>query len=790
MIIQLRFLIRSLVFLVWMCAVSAAHAQVPVQTIRGKITDKSSGMPLPGVLVAVITTNPVMGAATDEEGYFRIQNVPVGRHSIVARYTGYKEEARLELGVSSGKELILDIHMEEDISSLQQVEIVEERDKREAINQMSSVSSRTFSVEETQKFAAAVNDPGRMALSFAGVVSGNDGSNQISIRGNSPYGLLWRMEGVDIPNPNHFASSAAAGGGISILSAQTLADSDFMTGAFAAEYGNALGGVFDLRLRKGNNEKREYTFQAGVLGIDAAAEGPLGKSGGGSYLVNYRYSTLSLLGAIGVPIGDAETNFQDLSYNIVLPTQRSGTFQLFGFGGLSTQRTRAKLDSTQWELPWQRIDDRFHSHTGAMGFRHTIRTGENGFLTSSAVLSGNTYGYKADWITDDLKPRRDYEETFNTSKITLSLVQQQKLGARQTLRTGVYLNEHRFNLEQLERDQDNDPLMPVLHADGRAHTVQPFAQLRYRITEKLTVNAGMHMLLLTLTQKASLEPRIGMRYQVHPRHTLSLAYGLHSQMQPAGVYNARNTDPAGEEFPNRSLGFNKAHHLVTGYEWSLTRYLYLKTEVYYQELFNVAVGADPNSSLSSLNNVENYIVEKMVSNGRGRNYGVELTVEQFTWKGMYFLMSASLYESKYQAQDGIWRNTRFNANHAMTFTAGKEWKLRKSSAVRTLGANIRLIWTGGMRETPIDVERSMEEGWTVRDDSRAFEVQNPDYLRADVRFSMRTNKLRSTRTLALDLQNATNRKNLFGTYFDPNSGAVETAYQLPLLPVLSYKVEF
>jgi hypothetical protein len=769
---------------------SAAQAQVPVQTIRGKVTDKSSGMPLQGVLVAVITTNPTLGAATDEEGNFRIGNVPVGRHSIVARYTGYKEEVRVELAVSSGKELILDIQMEEDISSLQQVEIVEERDKREAINQMTSVSSRTFSVEETQKFAAAVNDPGRMALSFAGVVSGNDGSNQISIRGNSPYGLLWRMEGVDIPNPNHFASAAAAGGGISILSAQTLADSDFMTGAFAAEYGNALGGVFDLRLRKGNNERREYTFQAGVLGIDAAAEGPVGRPGGGSYLINYRYSTLSLLGRIGVPIGDAETNFQDLSYNIVLPTSHAGTFQVFGFGGLSTQRIRAKRDSTQWELPWHRIDDRFHSHTGAMGFRHTIRTGENGFLTSSAVLSGNTYGYKADWITDDLTPRRDYEESFNTSKITLSVVQQQKLGARQTLRAGLYLNEHRFSLEQLEREEDSDPLLPVLQADGRAHTVQPFVQLRYRLTDKLTLNTGLHVLMLTLNQEVSVEPRAGMRYQLHPRHTVSLAYGLHSQMQPVGIYNARAVSSDEEQYPNRSLGFNKAHHFVTGYEWSLTRYLYLKAEFYYQELFNVAVGADPNSTLSSLNNVENYIVEKMTSTGRGRNYGVELTVEQFTWKGMYFLLSASLYESKYHAGDGVWRNTRFNANHAMTFTAGKEWKLRKSSVDRTFGANVRMIWTGGMRETPVDLERSREEGWTVRDDSRAFEIQNPDYLRADVRFSVRTNKFRSTRTLALDLQNATNRKNLFGSYFDPNSGAVETAYQLPLLPVLSYKVEF
>jgi hypothetical protein len=165
-----------------------------------------------------------------------------------------------------------------------------------------------------------------MSASFVGVVSPNDGGNNISVRGNSPYGFLWRMEGIDIPNPNHFANAATSGGGISILSAQILANSDFLTGAFAAEYGNALAGVFDLRLRKGNNEKREYTIQAGLLGIDLEAEGPVSPGSAHSYLVNYRYSTLSMLANLGLEVGDAITNFQDISFNVTLPTKRQGTF--------------------------------------------------------------------------------------------------------------------------------------------------------------------------------------------------------------------------------------------------------------------------------------------------------------------------------------------------------------------------------------------------------------------------------------------------------------------------------
>jgi hypothetical protein len=744
------------------------NAQRLTQVVRGEVRDQASGQPLTGVMVVLPGTDPLLGTSTDESGVFRIADVPVGRQTVVFRYIGYRE-AVLNPLVSSGKETVLDVKMEEDISQLAAVEIVEERDKREALNQMSTVSARTFNVEETQKFAAAVNDPGRMAVSFAGVVSADDGSNRIAVRGNSPNGLLWRMEGIDIPNPNHYASAAAGGGGVSILSAQTLADSDFLTGAFAAEYGNALGGVFDLRLRRGNNEKREYTVQAGVLGLESAAEGPAG-SLGGSYLVNYRYSTLSLLGRIGVPLGDAVTNFQDISYNVVLPTRRFGTVQFFGFGGLSTQRHEAERDSSEWSTAWQRIDDRFHSHTGAFGAKHTIRTSDHGFLTTSAMLSGNTYGYRADWLDDDLQARREYEENYITSKGTLSTVYQHKLNARHTLRAGTYFNVHGFSLKLETHDEVTNAMQEDLSASGRAYTIQPFVQMRSRLHEKLVLNAGLHAMVLTLNGTYSLEPRAGIRYQAGARDAITAGYGLHSQMQPVGTYKACVRCAEEAQYPNRDLGFNKAHHIVAGYEHMLTEDMYVKAETYYQHLHQIAVSSNPAMPHSSINQLENYMTEPLVNSGKGRNYGVELTLEQFTARRAYFLLAASLYESQYMALDGIWRNTRFNGNHAVTFTGGKEWPVGKGEHERTLGVNLRVIWTGGLRHTPVDLEASREEGWTVFEEDRAYELRNPDYMRADLRISLRTNRPGSTRTLALDIQNATNRKKPVRLVFRPEHG--------------------
>jgi hypothetical protein len=259
-------------------------------------------------------------------------------------------------------------------------------------------------------------------------------------------------------------------------------------------------------------------------------------------------------------------------------------------------------------------------------------------------------------------------------------------------------------------------------------------------------------------------------------------------MQPSGVYEAQIQQDDGTWLkPNEQLGFNKAHHVVIGYDRSLTRYLRVKVESYYQHLFNIAVENDPASPLSSLVVEEGFVTEAMVNEGFGRNYGVELTLEQFLHNNLYFLLSGSLYSSEYKALDAIWRNTRFNGKHALSFTAGKEFNWKKN---RVFGINLRTIYTGGFWTTPIDVEKSMMLGETRYIESLAFTEKLPDYFRTDFRVSLKRNYHKTTTTISLDFQNVTNRQNLGGQYFDAQSGEVKNWYMLPILPVLSYKIEF
>lgn len=761
------------------------------QTVRGTVADKVAQSPVPGAMIIVAGTNPVLNAQSDPDGNFTLLNVPVGNQTFVITYPGYEDVVLQQIPVNAGKELVLTINMEESVEKLDEVEVSAASEKNKPLNEMSTVSTRTFSVEETRRFAAAVNDPSRMASSFAGVVTAGDGNNNISIRGNSPNGLLWRMEGVEIPNPNHFSNVGTAGGGISILSSQLLSNSDFSTGAFAAEYGNALSGVFDLRLRKGNNEKREYTVQLGFLGMDVAAEGPFKKGYDGSYLVNYRYSTLNLLGRMGVPIGDASTNFQDLSFNIHLPAKKWGRFTVFGFGGLSYQETKAEKDSLEWkENGFSRYDSHFFSNTGAVGATHVKLFANQSYLKTVLLFSGTQNGYHQEKLSDDYSYfTRDYEERFDQNKVTLSSVYTRKINARHNLRTGIILNRLGYGLRQFDTG-DSTTLQERLKENGATETVQGFFQWNSRLSTRWTINMGIHYYQLLLNNANSIEPRAAVKYDAGARHHFTLGYGLHSQLQPIAVYFTEQQINGQMVRSNEGLGFSKAHHVVAGYDWIVNDRMHIKTEIYYQHLFNIPVSTDPASTFSMLNSFDGIPEGALQNTGLGRNYGLELTVERFLFKGLYYLVSASVYESEFRTPGGQWFDTRFNTNYSSTVTVGKEWEFTGKGKNRVLGVNLKSVSVGGFRYTPIDLEASVAAGKTVWRTAETYALRMPDYYRLDVRISLKRNYKNLTGTVALDIQNTTNRQNAGGQYFDADSGEVKYWYQTPLIPILSYRLEF
>jgi Carboxypeptidase regulatory-like domain len=761
-------------------------AQV-VQTIRGQVTDQVLQKPVANATVWVTAQN--RSAITDENGYFRFANVPIGLHQIKVSHTSYKLAQLDNLTLNAGKEMVLTIAIELNIVSQQEVIVKAKAIRSKPLNELSMVSARAFTVEETQRYAAAVNDPSRMATSFAGVVSADDGNNNIVIRGNSPTGLLWKMEGIEIPNPNHFSSPGSSGGGISILSAQLLSTSDFITGAFAAEYSNALSGVFDLKLRKGNNEKREYTAQAGLLGLNLAAEGPFAKNSKGSYLVNYRYSTLSILGKLGLDIGDASTNFQDIAYHIYLPLKSAGTISLFGFWGKSGQEYKVNKDPSAWVTEGDRYGGKYSGNVGVTGISHQLPLGEKTQLKSSLAWSVQQLGYNENYAAKKDSLIVNSSDKFTTNKWIFSSTINHQFNGKNSVKAGLVMNEINFDYYRNSREHTNEPLIERLKISDRTQIFQAFAQWQFKPSNQFAITGGLNYQKLLLNNSAAIEPRAALRWEINPKNTLALGYGLHSQVQALGVYFIKVPDQAGNSYqPNKTLGLTKANHYVLSYQHSMRNGIRLKTELYYQQLFNVPVSKYDTSTFSTLNITEGIVTEALVNKGRGKNYGIEISVEKQLRNYWYLLFSNSIYQAKYTAADGKERNTRFNGNYASTLTAGKEFV--RAGSKRSFGANIKIVYAGGFRETPIDIAASTSAGYTKYFEDQAFSVKNPAYFRTDLRLSMKWNKARHTSILSLDLQNASNRQNIYSRYYDPLKGAIKTIYQTGIIPVLNYSIEF
>jgi hypothetical protein len=785
---------RSIYFtLILLVFSSYAQAQSNTYTssIRGTVIDKQSQYPLPGAIVLLVDAQPALAVASDGEGRFRLENVPVGRQTIQVSMIGFETSTHPNLLVNSGKDFEINIQLSESVNTTAEVQITAEQNKSEAINKMSSVSTRTISIEEAQRYSGTLQDVSRMAQNYAGVSGASDDRNDIIIRGNSPTGVLWRLEGIDIPSPNHFSTLGTTGGPISLINTNNLSNSDFATSAFAAEYGNALSGVFDLRLRSGNRDKHEFVGQMGFNGFELGAEGPLSKKSGATYMVNGRYSFLGIMTSLGIDFGTgaAVPEYQDLTFKIDLPTEKAGKFSVFGIGGTSFIDFKAADSGDDNLYSEGNENNQFKSSTGIVGITHSYFFNEktSGKLVLAATTSG-TEGF-IDTVDVSQKATRYFGILQRQNEYKANYTINSKISARNTIKAGMHFNAFDIRMEDSLLYQGNY-YFKERDVNEQTSMLRGFAQWQNRPTEKLTLNAGVFGLLFLLNDKVNVEPRLGMRYAINAKQSVSLGAGLHSQMQPIVMYFNKDEAADGSIVANnQNLDFNKALHTVVGYENQLGPNFRLKTEVYYQYLYDIAVDRT-SSSFSSLNLGADFTFPNnadLVNKGSGLNYGLEITLEKFLQKGFYFLFTTSLFESKYKGSDGVLRNTAFNGQYVLNLLAGKEWKIGKNSAFT---ADIKGTYAGGRWYTPVDVDQSIASGREIRDDNNAFTQQLTPYFRTDFKLGVRMNYKKFAQAFYFDVRNVTNQQNVFSLSYNSRAQQVTTRYQTGFFPIFLYQIWF
>ena len=788
------------------------------QTIRGTVIDEDSNLPLIGAEVIILDTQPLVGTVTDENGGFRFDEIPIGRVVLQLSYLGYENNVIPNIVVNSGKEVVLNIYMKESIVKMKEVVVTASKNKGEALNEMAMISARSVSAEETNRYAGGFNDPSRIMSNFAGVTSTQDGSNDIIIRGNSPKYVQWRLEGVQITNPNHFGDQSSVGGSISALNNNLLSTSDFYTGAFTAEFGDVLSGVYDVKLRAGNNEKFESVFGFGLLGTDFTFEGPFKKGYGGSFLVNYRYSTVGLAGDIGLVDIGGIPKFQDAAFKVVLPTKKFGVFSIFGLGGFSSFLIEDVKPNTFETVgnngmkPNIIEDYDKNSFLINTGLNHTLPINSNSYLKTTLAVSSegiqdDVFETKTMEVFDEttgafmrdsiVSKNQNFKSRLQKTTYRGAMTYSNKINAQHKIQIGTKFALFDYDYEQSQFMEDETSRLPLIDFKENVSTIRNFVSWKYRINEDFTLVSGFHNMNVLYNNKSTLEPRLAFNWKLNEKNSINFGFGKHSNMESIHSYFAKVAQPDGRIIePNKDLDLLKANHYVVGYEKRFGKNMRAKLEAYYQDLYNLPVENNDTSYFATINEGLEFRYVDLVNEGTGKNYGLELTIEKFFHNNYYYLINTSIYQSKYKSLEGIERNTVYNNNYLVSILFGKEFEGWGKKKNQTLGLNAKIFFGGGRKIIPLlrDTEGNLavdpanNKFW---DYEKAYENDIEDLHLVTVSASYKWNRPKATHELFLNLDNLTNNKGRSSEYYDENEpDSIGYLSQFGLFPNLMYRVYF
>lgn len=787
------------------------------QTVRGNVIDTDSKLPLIGVAVVISGSSPLIGTITDIDGNFRLKNVETGRVTLNLSYLGYEAISIPNAIVNSGKEVVLNLEMQESIVKMEEIIVTANENSGEAINDMSLISARSISAEETSRYAGGFSDPSRILASFAGVTNSQNAENDIIVRGNSPKYIQWRLEGLEISNPSHFGDQNGIKGGISALNNNLLSTSDFYSGAFSPEYGDALSGIYDIKLRAGNNEKFESAIGFGLLGTDLTLEGPFKKGYGGSYLVNYRYSTVALPNDLGLVNLDGVLSYQDVTFKIVLPTKRAGVFSFFGLGGMSGFEQN-EFDPDGQPIPNSSIiennvgkDYDKSNYLLNSGMNHMLTLNKSSFINTSLSYStsGNSedvfkirttklYDDNGEFIADSVGNEiLDYKNRLVKSTYRGAITYNNKFNSKSKIQIGTKYSLFGYDYKQGQLQNNEAEFFTLIDFKENISTVRNFISWKYRINDNITLVSGLHNMNVLYNNKSTLEPRVAVNWDLSSTSSLHAGYGKHSNMESVHNYFAKVEQEDGSiTEPNKDLDLLKAHHYVIGYEKRFSEKLMAKIEIYYQQLYNLPVENNDTSFYSTINEGTDFRYVDLVNKGTGTNYGIELTLEKFLSNNYYFLINTSLFSSKYKSLENVERNTQYNGNYILNILAGKEFEELGKKQNQTLSLNAKVFFGGGRKiitllrdeEGNVAVDPVNDKYW---DYENAYENKIDDIFQLNISTSYKWNRPKATHELFLDLVNVTNNSGRISEFYDESEeNSVGYIKQFFFFPNLMYRVYF
>jgi hypothetical protein len=777
---------------------------VDAQTLRGTVTDAISGETLIGATVKIAELDG-KAAVTDIDGNYRIDVGQSGRYTIETSYVGYEPSVMKEVLIAGAKEVVIDLALQENNQDLGEVIVRPRVNKSSTVNTLALVGGMMLSMEEASRYAGGYNDPARLVTAFAGVAGQGDG-NGISVHGNAPQFMQYRLEGVEIFTPNHFSGLYDAGFGmVSALNSNVITNSDFFVSTFNANYNNALSGVFDVKMRPGNNEKYENGVQVGSVGIEWTSEGPLSKKTNASYILNYRFGFTTVARELGlIETQGSQYDFQDLSFKLNFPTKHSGTFSVFALGFID-KSWDVELDLDDIHSIYDATDQTGHLYNVAAGVSHKIHFDNK--WTWRTTVAYNMQHNKVDleyWslnLDASHKPigfeGKNYPFSYlkqNEDRVVINTELSRQVTPRWLTQFGGEYSHRFFDLSYRTADNVYDPVpaTPYYATKDDTGLASFFWSNLWKPAEGWSMNLGLAGSYFLLSKDASIEPRVSVKWEPDTRNSFSVGYGLHSMIEKLDAYFLR--DAAGN-LANKDLGLSKAHHVLATYTHKWTDNLVMRLNAYYQYGFDTPVGIN-GSTYCTVNRLFNYVDEPLVNKGNTRNYGADITLEQYMSHGFYGQVNGSLFKAEYRGLDKKWRNQMFDRGYMVKLLGGKEWMLGKRKQ-NVFNVSVKYTLQGGLRHTPIDlnamranVAAGIIDPNPIYKDDEAMTLQYDPTSIVDLTVSYKINGRKLSHTIAFEGLNILQNETPYAQRYDLTTGELRYDKSGISLPNLYYRIDF
>jgi hypothetical protein len=750
---------------------AAADTAAREGVIVGQIVNQVTGRSVPGVVVLVEET--AAQAESDGDGRFLIAGQPVGTYRLSVTHARYAPVRKTDVVVNADRETSVVIELLELPALKESVQV-----SASSFERLPDVanSAHVMSYEEIRRAPGALGDVGRMVQALPGVASHQDDRNDIIARGGSPIENLVTVDGIEVPNVNHFASQGASGGAISMLSAETISGATFIAGGLPSQYGNRLSSALEIALREGSRRRLQVESDLGLGGAGLILEGPLGKRG--SWLVSARRSYLDLVA--GAFSKSAIPLYSNYLVKAVHDLGGWGRLSLLSLGGTDAFNELGSTISAD--------DPEAHS-VDMSSWRSVTGLNLQTFLGARGVLNASASYALGGYRVDDQERALGRITSSNRSsegEATLRSDLTLQLAPRVALRAGLAAKRFssHYDLDQpggWQNDFSADPRrVNAFTTDARDATDQEggYAQLTLSPHPRLDLNFGGRVDRYGFARQWAATPRASALVRLGRGIALSTTYGRYSQMPPF---------PLMVGLPeNRSLSLMRADHAIVGLDIVPRADLKLTIEAYDKRYRDYPVSIEnPFLSLASMAGFYdiNEILMPMTSRGSGKARGIEFALQKKLTRAIYGQVSYAYSRTEHRALDGVWRLSGYDLPHVLSLVAGV--RLSQRWEVST-----KFAYSSGRPVTPLREQESREQNRSIFDAERLFTERGPAYHRLDLRADRRFHRPWGTVTLYLEGDNLYDRKNVLRYVWNANARRLDSEAQLSLLVLGGLTVQF